>query len=125
MPERPCSSPESCPELEVHIVDPKKKNILYVSVIVLGLGYAAYSILFSGSGSTAQSNSGPLIKRTAANAGDAAEDQGLVKREARGGVEKRELQKRDAPGVERKTLQKRRGARGGQRTKKQEIVPAA
>ena len=78
-------------------MDPKKKNIIYACVIVLGMGYAGYSLLFSGSGSKAQTQTGTFQKRAAR--GEAPVDlkkDSLKKKAARSSTKKAALVKKSS-----------------------------
>ena len=92
-------------------MDPKKKNIILISVAVLAMGYAGYSLLFSGSSSNAQTQAGTFKKKE-------------VKRVV-GLQKKATLVKKVAKDRQKNTLKKKRGKRGGRKTKKQEVAPAA
>jgi hypothetical protein len=116
---------ESVFNLEVHAVDPKKKNIIYVAVIVVGLGAAAYTFLFSGGGTTAQSQTGTFVKKTHAPVDGLVKGEVIKKEREEGSTKKAEFVKKEAPERGRDTLKKRAGQRGNRNTKKKEIVPAA
>jgi len=111
--------------LEVHIVDPKKKNIILISVAVVALGYVGYSFLFAGSSSNAQSQQTKLVKKTR----DAVEGgtKKTIKKKAsvKSATKKKGLVKKVAQDRQKNTLKKKRGKRGGRKTKKKEIAPAA
>ena len=107
-------------------MDPKKKNIIMISVAVAAMGYAGYSLLFSGSSSKAQTQTGTFQKRAARGdaPGDVKKDS-LKKKAARGSTKKTALLKKESKGPKKNTLKKRPGRRGNRKTKKQEIAPAA
>ena len=107
-------------------MDPKKKNIIMISVAVVVMGYAGYSLLFSGSGSKAQTQTGTFQKRAARGEAPVDLKKGsLKKKAARSSTKKTALVKKEAKGAKKNTLKKRPGRRGNRKTKKQEIAPAA
>jgi len=111
--------------LEVHIVDPKKKNIIMVSVAVLVIGYAGYSMLFGGDSSKAQDQTRTLVKKTRAPVEGLAQRGAIKKKPTATATKKTGLVKKDTLDRKKSTLKKRPGKRGGRKTKKKEVAPAA
>lgn len=106
-------------------MDPKKKNIILISVAVLAMGYAGYSFLFSGSSSNAQTQAGTFKKKEAKQVVGLQKKSFKKKAAVKSATKKATLVKKAAKDRQKNTLKKKRGKRGGRKTKKQEVAPAA
>lgn len=106
-------------------MDPKKKNIILISVAVVAMGYAGYSILFAGGSSNAQSQQTKLVKKTRAPVDEASKQTLKKKTAVKTASKKKGLVKKVAQDRKKTSLKKKRGKRGGRKTKKKEIAPAA
>lgn len=100
----------------------QKKNIIYICVIVLGLGYAGYSLFLSGNSAQADSGISTLVKKQRAT--DSSTVQGVIKKSPRGVVNKKDGFTKKTVKSTKKSIKKKPGRRGNKKTKKKEISPS-
>ena len=108
-------------------MDPKKKKIVLISVLVLVAAAGGYAFLFGGDKvANTQNQGGPLVKKEARGPARGELKKGGIKKKAKATITKKTgLVKKEAQGRKRNTLKKRPGQRGNRKAKKKELVPAA
>lgn len=106
-------------------MDPKKKNIILISIAVVALGYAGFSFMSGGDSAKPQTSTGTFKKKEAKQVAGFEKKSFKKKTAVKSASKKGGLVKKVAKDRQKNTLKKKRGKRGGRKTKKQEIHPAA